>query len=401
MDTQTAMQEIGVPSDKQTLSDEIEIEDDVVDAEVELDEFDDFDGDDDEVSVVEDEEASVVEDEEDDSDDAELKPRVKSVIFDDDGVEITLGLDDADAEEDDDDDEVSLSEKREVTSADPFAHYLADLGRYKLLTKEEEHMYGTRIQTAIEEGRVDKHAREMLTNSNLRLVVSIARRYIGAGGNIGMADLVAWGNFGLLEAVEKFKPEYGYRFSTYATWWIKQSIQRKIADVRHTIRKPVHMFQLEHRYRKLMNSLEPGQVMSDDEIAETIKCTLDQLGKVREAMMVNASVSLDMPAAGRDGEDMGAMIESVEDENGERAYTRFESKEMVDAVERLLIRLPDRDATILRFRFGINCNEHTLEETGKHFGITRERVRQIESIALKKLRRYISMDDRDVMALIT
>lgn len=400
MDTQTAMQDAGVPSGKQALSEEVEVDahfvdedsDDAIDAEVEIDDLDELDGGD-----------EVEDEDEDEDEESEISLRQKSVLYDDDGVEITLGLDDAEKEDDDDDDdddEVSLGEKREVTSSDPFAHYIAELSRYNLLTKEEEQVYGTRIQKALADGRVDKHAREMLINSNLRLVISVARKYIAAGGNIGIADLVAWGNLGLMEAADKFNPEFGYRFSTYATWWIKQSVQRKIADTRHTIRKPVHMFQLEHRYRKLMNSLEPGQVLTDDVIAEKIKCSLQQLVNVREAIMVSAPVSLDIPTAGRDGDDMGAMIEFIEDETGERAYTRFESKEMVDTIERLLIRLPDRDATILRFRFGINCNEHTLEETGKHFGITRERVRQIESAALKKLRRHICMDERDVRELI-
>jgi RNA polymerase primary sigma factor len=395
METRTAMQKKGVRPKTQTLPDDFEVEsleDEIKSDEAALDDdIDDIDGIDIDIDDIDVDDIDIdeIKSDEDKEDTVE-----KVKIYDDNGVEITLALDNAEEE-----DLSILEEKTNVLSSNPFTHYLTDLTKYKLLTKEEEAMYGERVQAAIEEGRVDYHARDMLINSNLRLVISVSRRYVGAGGNIGIGDLVAWGNVGLMEAVNKFKPEYGYRFSTYATWWIKQAVQRKIADIRSTIRKPVHMFQLEYRYKKLIDKLEPGQTLSDEEIAEKINCSLNQLANVREAINV-VSVSLNLPTSNGDGEDMGELLDTIVDPDGERADTQFFNNEMLETVERLLIKLNEREATVLKFRFGINCSEHTLEETGRHFGVTRERVRQIECMALKKLRRYILMDEKDIKALI-
>ncbi len=398
MDTRTAMQKKGVCSRTQALPDDFKVEslEGEIESKTEIDESV-LDGDIDDVDSIDVDNIDVDDIDADDAKTDENKDDAveKVKIYDDNGVEITLELDNAE----DDEDLSILEEKTNVLSSNPFTHYLTDLTKYKLLTKEEEAMYGERVQAAIEEGRVDYHARDMLINSNLRLVISIARRYVGAGGNIGIGDLVAWGNVGLMEAVNKFKPEYGYRFSTYATWWIKQAVQRKIADVRATIRKPVHMFQLEFRYRRLIDKLEPGQTLSDEEIAEEINCSLNQLASVREAINVT-SVSLNVPMSNGEGEDTGELLDTLVDPNGELADTKFFSNEMMETVERLLIKLSEREATVLKFRFGINCSEHTLEETGQHFGVTRERIRQIENMALKKLRRYILMDEKDIKALL-
>jgi len=398
MNTQTAMQKIGDEAANESLRDDLDtdsldvaLDDDlnIDEAEIEEISLDDMELDDD-IDDLENEDESTL-----DGDDEE-KPVEKVKIFDDNGVEITLELDDTEI------DEALLhqEEKLNVFSKNPFNYYLADLSKFPLLTKEQEVLYGDRIQAAIEDGGMDIHARDMLINSNLRLVISIAKRYIGAGGNIGIGDLVAWGNVGLMEAVIRFKPEYGYRFSTYATWWIKQAVQRKIADIRNTIRKPVHMYQLEYRYRKIISKIEPGLTLSDEDIIKEMKCTPLQLERVREAFKVNASISLDMPTSNSDGENMGPMIDTIVDENGKKADTDFYNQEMVNTIERLLIILSEREATVLKFRFGINCNEHTLEETGKHFGVTRERIRQIEKIALKKLRRHISLNEKDVRDIL-
>jgi len=259
---------------------------------------------------------------------------------------------------------------------DPIKMYLREIGKIPLLTPSQERELAKRAQ----EG--DKRAREKLINSNLRLVVSIAKRYIGRG--LPFLDLIQEGNIGLLKAVEKFDWRRGYKFSTYATWWIRQAITRAIADQARTIRIPVHMVETINKLSKIINEFykENGRQPTLEELAELMDKPVEKIEEIMEA--AKEIISLESPI----GDDNGSTIgESVPDEtviSPKKDAMRMLIKE---EVERILDTLGPREAMVLKMRYGLlDGKAKTLEEVGQYFNVTRERIRQIEVKALRKLR---------------
>jgi RNA polymerase primary sigma factor len=254
--------------------------------------------------------------------------------------------------------------------------YLREIGRVPLLRKEQEVEYAM----AIEQG--DEEARRQLTEANLRLVVSIAKKYIGRG--MSFLDLIQEGNMGLIRAVEKFDYRRGYKFSTYATWWIRQAVSRALADQARTIRVPVHMVESINKQIRVSRRLlqELGREPTEDEIAEEMGITPE---RVREIITIARDpVSLETPVGDEDDSHLGDFIEDklapAPLEEASMAMLRLE-------VEHVLDTLTPRERRVLQLRFGlIGGHQRTLEEVGKRFGVTRERIRQIESKALRKLR---------------
>ena len=259
---------------------------------------------------------------------------------------------------------------------DPVKLYLKEIGTYPLLSVSEE----IELAKKIEEG--DAQAKQMLAESNLRLVVSIAKRYVGRG--LSFLDLIQEGNLGLIKAVDKFDYNKGYKFSTYATWWIRQAITRSIADQSRTIRIPVHMSEVINKtYRVSRNLLqELGREPSEQEIADAMKLPIE---KVREILKVSADpISLDTPIGEEDDSHLGDFIkdDSILGPEEAASYAVLQ-----DQIAKLLETLTDREQRVLILRFGLQDGRtRTLEEVGKEFNVTRERIRQIEAKALRKLR---------------
>ena len=257
--------------------------------------------------------------------------------------------------------------------------YLREIGQVKLLTVEEEVELAARIKKG------SKEAREHMIKANLRLVVKIAHDYDGLG--LPLLDLINEGNIGLMKAVERFDPAKGGKLSTYAAWWIKQSIKRALANQAKTIRLPVHLVDKISRMRRIALKLQEvfGREPTDDEIADELGITPQRVSQLRTASIRPAS--LDAPIGDDDSNTFG---EIVEDERAEDPYEKLEEKTIYGMLDELVERLEPREQTILRYRFGLDGgNEKTLEEVGERFGVTRERIRQIQNIALKKLRRMI------------
>jgi RNA polymerase primary sigma factor len=262
--------------------------------------------------------------------------------------------------------------------------YLREIGQVKLLTIEDE----IRLAALIKKG--DRAAREQMIKANLRLVVKIARDYEGLG--LPLLDLISEGNIGLMKAVERFDPAKGGKLSTYAAWWIKQSIKRALANQAKTIRLPVHLVDKISRMRRVAISLQEvlGREPTDEELAEEMGMTATRVAQLRTAAIRPAS--LDAPIG---DDDSNNFAEIVQDENANTPYERLEEKTVTDMLQGMVEDLDPREATILRYRFGLDGgNEKTLEEVGHHFGVTRERVRQIQNIALNKLRRRIQKLER-------
>ena len=271
----------------------------------------------------------------------------------------------------DPDDMEALLQSEGITIDDPVKIYLHEIGRVPLLTPEQESELAARIAQG------DEEAKRILNESNLRLVVSIAKRYVGRG--LLFLDLIQEGNLGLIKAVEKFDSDKGYKFSTYATWWIRQAITRAIADQARTIRIPVHMVETINRLAKTERALvqELGRQPQADELAKELNMPVD---KVREIMKVAMEpVSLESPVGEEEDSHLGDFL--ADDDIPSPSDS---AKEELNDV---LKTLSDREARVLRLRFGLDDGRtRTLEEVGREFKVTRERIRQIEAKALRKLR---------------
>ncbi len=258
--------------------------------------------------------------------------------------------------------------------------YLREIGQVKLLTPQEEIELAARIKQG------DRTAREHMIKANLRLVVKIAHDYDGLG--LPLLDLINEGNLGLMKAVERFDPAKGGKLSTYAAWWIKQSIKRALASQAKTIRLPVHLVDKISRMRRFAMKLQEvlGREPTDEELAEELGVAPARVAQLRMAAIRPAS--LDAPLGDEDSNTYG---EIVEDERAEDPYVHLEEKTLRDMLGELITRLDAREQQILRYRFGLDGGPpRTLEEVGARFGVTRERIRQIQNLALTKLRRMIA-----------
>ena len=287
------------------------------------------------------------------------------------------GSDDASGEEITEDVSVeNLTLSKDVKINDPVRMYLKEIGCINLLTSDEEFEYAKRA----EEG--DEEAKRMLAESNLRLVVSIAKRYVGRG--MLFLDLIQEGNIGLMKAVDKFDPTKGYKFSTYATWWIRQAITRAIADQARTIRVPVHMVETINKLARVQRQLtqDLNREPTDEEIAKKLGISIE---KVREVYKISQDpVSLETPIGEEDDSHLGDFIKD-ERTMGPEEYATIEM--LKEELQGVLGTLTDREEKVLRLRFGLDDGQcRTLEEVGQIFGVTRERIRQIEAKALRKLR---------------
>ena len=269
-----------------------------------------------------------------------------------------------------------LTNSKDIKINDPVRMYLKEIGRINLLTSEEEFEYAKLAN----EG--DEYAKNMLAESNLRLVVSIAKRYVGRG--MLFLDLIQEGNIGLMKAVDKFDPSKGYKFSTYATWWIRQAITRAIADQERTIRIPVHMVETINKLARVQRQLtqELNREPTDEEIAKKLGISLE---KVREVYKISQDpVSLETPIGEEDDSHLGDFIKDERTMSPEE-YTEIGM--LKEELSGVLLTLTEREEKVLRLRFGLDDGQcRTLEEVGQIFNVTRERIRQIEAKALRKLR---------------
>ena len=294
----------------------------------------------------------------------------------DDDIDPDLFLEDEPENDDIAMEQVDLSVPEGVGTEDPVRMYLKEIGKVPLLTPDEEIELAKRMELG------DEEAKKTLAEANLRLVVSIAKRYVGRG--MQLLDLIQEGNLGLIKAVEKFDYRKGYKFSTYATWWIRQAITRAIADQARTIRIPVHMVETINRLvrtqRQLLQSL--GREPSPEEIAKEMDLPVD---RVREIMKISQDpVSLETPIGEEEDSHLGDFIQ---DDHVEVPVDAATFTLLHEQLMEVLETLTDREQKVLRLRFGLDDGRpRTLEEVGKEFNVTRERIRQIEAKALRKLR---------------
>lgn len=290
-------------------------------------------------------------------------------------------LEDLEEEEDTDTDLLSQDQYFDDASDDSVRLYLREIGKIPLLSAEEELALAQKVVAG------DKKAKDKMAEANMRLVVSIAKRYSGRG--LDFLDLIQEGNTGLLRAVEKFDPDKGFKFSTYATWWIRQAITRAIADQARTIRIPVHMVET-------INKLLRTQRRMTQELNR--EPTIEELGKelemepekVEYVMKIKQDITSLDAGVGRDGDDEDSVLRDfIEDEDSATPEESAASQLLKEQVQSILSTLSDREQKIIKMRFGLeNGKSHTLEEVGQEFAVTRERIRQIEAKALAKLRKH-------------
>ena len=272
--------------------------------------------------------------------------------------------------------EVMVNENSNAAIVNSVKVYLKGISKYTLLTKEEE------VELAKAAAKGNQAAKEKLINHNLRLVVSIAKRYMGHG--LPLLDLIQEGNLGLMKAVERYDVSKGFKFSTYATYWIKQAISRGLADQARNIRIPVHMITFMSEIRKFEHDFQQAHNKKPKE-AEVAAALKVDIKKVKEAYSwMNDTTSLDIVV----GDDEDVTIESfIEDESAPTAFTSIEDADRNAAIQNILNTLSDREKVVIMRRFGIGSSRaETLDEIGKDFGLSKERIRQIEATALRKLR---------------
>lgn len=288
-------------------------------------------------------------------------------------------IDDDDVKVEEDPVEFDKQVSSGLSSDDPVRMYLREIGRIPLLTAQQEIELARRIEAGGAEGAI---AKRKLTQANLRLVVSIAKKYVGRG--MLFLDLIQEGNLGLIRAAEKFDHSRGYKFSTYATWWIRQAITRAIADQARTIRIPVHMVETINKLKKITRKLaqDKGRKPTEEEIADAMEISLT---KLREIIKVaQEPVSLETPIGKEEDSKLGDFIEDREAETPASSVTQ---ELLRDDIIEVMAGLSPRERDVLRLRFGLDDGrQRTLEEVGQLFGVTRERIRQIEAKALRKLR---------------
>ncbi|MBD3299970.1 MAG: sigma-70 family RNA polymerase sigma factor [Candidatus Moranbacteria bacterium] len=268
---------------------------------------------------------------------------------------------------------------------DSIQMYLKEIGKVDLLSAEEEIQLAKRIEKG------DMKAKQRLTEANLRLVVSIAKKYVGRSHNLSLLDLIQEGNIGLFRAVEKFDYRKGYKFSTYATWWIRQAITRALADQSRTIRIPVHMVETINKYiqvnRRLIQDL--GREPLPEEIASEMGIDVSKVHHIRK--ISQETISLETKVG--DSDDPNILSDFIPDEDTIMPHQVAGRKLLTHHVKEVLKDLSPRERTILKIRFGLKDGvTHTLEEVGRKFGVTRERIRQIEAKALEKIREHYDID---------
>ena len=299
--------------------------------------------------------------------------------FHDNNIEIISENFEDEDDSDDADDEISIEDvalPKNASINDPVRMYLKEIGKISLLSLDEELALSKRV----EEG--DEEAKRLLAESNLRLVVSIAKRYVGR--NLSFLDLIQEGNIGLMKAVDKFDASKGYKFSTYATWWIRQAITRAIADHAKTLRVPVHMVETINKLKRIQRqmTLELNREPTEAELAKKMNTTEE---KVREIFKISQDpLSLETPIGEEDDSHLGDFLK---DESSMSPEEYAINEVLKDEIEEVLCTLTPREEEVLKLRFGLKGGTcHTLEEVGNMFGVTRERIRQIEAKALRKLR---------------
>lgn len=308
------------------------------------------------------------------SDDITTKP---VNLNEDDDFDPTL----IDEEESEDLDSLTTGQYLDDVSDDSVRLYLREIGKIPLLSAEEEMDLARRIV----EG--DKKAKDEMAEANMRLVVSIAKRYSGRG--LDFLDLIQEGNTGLLRAVEKFDPDKGFKFSTYATWWIRQAITRAIADQARTIRIPVHMVETINKLLRTQRRMT--QELNREPTIEELSKELDmEPEKIEYVIKIKQDISSLDAGVGRDGEDDDSVLQDfIVDEDTVSPEDSASNQLLKEQVQEILSSLSDREQKIVRMRFGLdNGKNHTLEEVGQEFAVTRERIRQIEAKALAKLRKH-------------
>ncbi|MFZ3010027.1 MAG: RNA polymerase sigma factor RpoD [Candidatus Microsaccharimonas sp.] len=288
---------------------------------------------------------------------------------------------DLEDEVDNDEDLLSQDQYFDDASDDSVRLYLREIGKIPLLNAEEELALAQKVVSG------DKRAKDKMAEANMRLVVSIAKRYSGRG--LDFLDLIQEGNTGLLRAVEKFDPDKGFKFSTYATWWIRQAITRAIADQARTIRIPVHMVETINKLLRTQRRMtqELNREPTIEELAKELEMEPD---KVEYVMKIKQDITSLDAGVGRDGDDEDSVLRDfIEDEESATPEESAASQLLKEQVQAILSTLSDREQKIIKMRFGLeNGKSHTLEEVGQEFAVTRERIRQIEAKALAKLRKH-------------